>query len=120
MVLEDGSDLDWKRFAKGVRAGVRFLDNVLTINTFPTEECKKVGERSRRIGLGVTGLHYMLIKLGIRYGSEKCLEFLERLFATMRDEAYKMSIYLARDKAPFPAFDSKHYLNEEFAKTLPA
>ena len=120
MVLEDGSDLDWKRFAKSVRAGVRFLDNVLTINTFPTEECKKVGERSRRIGLGVTGLHYMLIKLGIRYGSEKCLEFLERLFATMRDEAYKMSIYLARDKAPFPAFDSKHYLNEEFAKTLPA
>jgi ribonucleoside-diphosphate reductase alpha chain len=120
MVLEDGSDIDWKRFAKTVRAGVRFLDNVLTINTFPTEECKKVGERSRRIGLGVTGLHYMLIKLGIRYGSEKCLEFLERLFATMRDEAYKMSVYLARDKAPFPAFDSSKYLKEEFAKTLPA
>ena len=120
MVLEDGSNIDWKRFAKTVRAGVRFLDNVLTINTFPTEECKKVGERSRRIGLGVTGLHYMLIKLGIRYGSEKCLEFLERLFATMRDEAYKMSVYLARDKAPFPAFESNQYLKEEFAKTLPA
>ena len=120
MVLEDGSDLDWKRFARTVRAGVRFLDNVLTINTFPTEECRKVGERSRRIGLGVTGLHYMLIKLGITYGSEKCLEFLERLFATMRDESYKMSIYLARDKAPFPAFDSSQYLKEEFAKTLPA
>ena len=120
MVLGDGSDVDWKRLAKTVRTGVRFLDNVLTINTFPTEECKKVGERSRRVGLGVTGLHYMLIKLGIRYGSEKCLEFLERLFATIRDEAYKMSIYLARDKKPFPEFDYKKYLNEEFARTLPA
>jgi ribonucleoside-diphosphate reductase alpha chain len=120
MVLSDGSDVDWKRLAKTVRTGVRFLDNVLTINTFPTEECKKVGERSRRVGLGVTGLHYMLIKLGIRYGSEKCLEFLERLFATIRDEAYKMSIYLARDKKPFPEFDYKKYLNEEFARTLPA
>ena len=120
MVLDDGTDIDWKRLAKTVRTGVRFLDNVLTVNTFPTEECKTVGERSRRIGLGVTGLHYMLIKLGIRYGSEKCLEFLERLFGTIRDESYKMSIYLARDKQPFPEFDYKKFLDEEFAKTLPA
>jgi len=120
MLLDDDSDVDWKRLARTVRAGIRFLDNVLTINTFPTEECKTVAERSRRIGLGVTGLHYMLIKLGIVYGSEKCLEFLERLFGTIRDEAYKMSIYLARDKSPFPEFDYKKYLDEEFAKTLPA
>ena len=120
MVLEDESDVDWKRLARTVRTGIRFLDNVLTVNTFPTEECKSIGERSRRIGLGVTGLHYMLIKLGIRYGSEKCLEFLDRLFTTIRDESYKMSIYLARDKQPFPEFDYKKYLREEFAKTLPA
>ena len=120
MVLDDGSDVDWKRLAKTVRTGIRFLDNVLTINTFPTDECKLVAERSRRIGLGVTGLHYMLIKLGLTYGGDKCLEFLERLFSTIRDESYKMSIYLARDKTPFAEFDSKKYLKEEFAKTLPA
>tara|TARA_R100001244_G_scaffold100921_3_gene75237 strand:+ start:164 stop:1072 length:909 start_codon:yes stop_codon:yes gene_type:complete len=120
MVLEDGTNVDWKRLAKTVRTGVRFLDNVLTVNKFPTETCKRVGERSRRIGLGVTGLHYMLIKLGIKYGSEKCLEFLDRLFATIRDESYKMSVYLARDKKPFPEFDYKKYLNEDFARTLPA
>ena len=120
MVLEDGSNVDWKRLARTVRTGIRFLDNVLTVNKFPTDTCKRVGERSRRIGLGVTGLHYMLIKLGIKYGSEKCLEFLDRLFATIRDESYKMSIYLARDKKPFPEFDYKKYLNEDFARTLPA
>lgn len=120
MVLEDGSDIDWKRLARTVRTGIRFLDDVLTCNTFPTEECRRVADKSRRIGLGVTGLHYMLIKLGIRYGSEKCLEFMERLFGTIRDEAYKMSIYLARDKNPFPEFDYKKYLDEEFARTLPA
>jgi ribonucleoside-diphosphate reductase alpha chain len=120
MVLDDGSDVDWKRLARTVRTGIRFLDNILTINTFPTEECKKVAEKSRRIGLGVTGLHYMLIKLGIKYGDEKCLEFLDRLFGTIRDEAYKMSIYLARDKSPFSEFDYKKYLKEEYAKTLPA
>ena len=120
MVLDDGSDIDWKRLARTVRTGIRFLDNVLTVNKFPTDTCKRVGERSRRIGLGVTGLHYMLIQLGVKYGSEKCLEFLDRLFSTIRDEAYKMSVYLARDKSPFPEFDYKKYLNEDYAKTLPA
>jgi ribonucleoside-diphosphate reductase alpha chain len=120
MVLDDGSDVDWKRLARTVRRGVRFLDNVLTINSFPTKSTKDAGERSRRIGLGVTGLHYMLIKLGLRYGSDKSLEFVERLFETIKNEAYITSSYLARDKSPFPAFNRKDYLEQEFAKTLPA
>jgi ribonucleoside-diphosphate reductase alpha chain len=118
-MVENGQ-VDWKRLAATVRAGVRFLDNVLTVNPFPIPECREVGHRSRRVGLGIMGLHYMLIKLGIRYGSEKCLEFLERLCATIRDEAYKTSIYLARDKGSFPMFKWRPYLQQEFAKTLPA
>ena len=118
MVTEDG-EVDWPKLAKTVRTGVRFLDNVLTINHFPIPKCQEVGHNSRRIGLGVLGLHYMLIKLSLRYGSEKCLEFLERLFSTIRDEAYKTSIYLARDKQPFPAFDRDKFMKEGFSKTLP-
>jgi len=119
MVDQESGDVDWKRLARTVRTGIRFLDNVLTVNHFPTPECKEVGQRSRRIGLGVMGLHYMLIQLDLVYGSEKCLEFLERLFSTIRDEAYKASIYLARDKSSFPAFDAEKYLAEDFAKSLP-
>lgn len=118
MIIDN--DVDWRRLAQTVRMGVRFLDNVLTVNHYPIPECKDVGQRSRRIGLGVMGLHHMLIKLGLRYGSEKCLEFLERLFATIRDEAYKASMYNARDKGSFPMFNAKKFLQEEFAKTLPA
>ena len=55
MVLEDGSDLDWKRLANAVRTGVRFLDNILTVNHYPIEECKLAGQNSRRIGLGIWG-----------------------------------------------------------------
>jgi len=118
-MVVDGQ-VDWKRLAKTVRRGVRFLDNVLTINAYPTPDTKDAGERSRRIGLGVTGLHYMLIKLGLRYGSEKSLEFVERLFDTIRNESYITSAYIARDKTPFTAFDRTQYLEQPFAKTLPA
>jgi len=118
-MVEDG-EFDWKRFAASVRTGVRFLDNVLTVNSFPIEECREVAHKSRRIGLGIMGYHYMLIKLGIKYGSDKCLEFTDRLMSTFRDEAYKTSLYLSRDKGPFEEFNASKYLKEEFARTLPA
>ena len=80
MVKEDGSDLDWNRLARTIRTGIRFLDNTLTANHYPIEECKIAGDRSRRIGLGTMGLHHMLIKLGIKYGTDKCIEFIDRLY----------------------------------------
>lgn len=119
-MVEETGEFNWKRFATVIRAGVRFLDNVLTVNHFPIPECKDVGHKSRRIGLGVMGYHYMLIKLGLKYGSEKCLEFTERLAQTLRDEAYKSSAYLAREKGCFPAYNAKKFLSEGFAKTLSA
>jgi ribonucleoside-diphosphate reductase alpha chain len=120
MVTEDNMGIDWKLLARTIRSGVRFLDNILTVNHYPLEECKIAGNRSRRIGLGTMGLAHMLIKLGLKYGTDKCIEFLDRLYATIRDEAYLASMYLAREKGSFPEFDSKKFLSEEFAKTLPA
>jgi ribonucleoside-diphosphate reductase alpha chain len=119
MYDEKCHDVNWKRFAKAVRIGIRFLDNVLTANHYPIPECKTIGERSRRIGLGVTGLHYLLLKLDYKYGDEKCLEFLDRLFATFRNESYAASVEIAKEKGAFPAFDADKYLQEEFARQLP-
>lgn len=120
LLLNEGVyEPDWKKIAKTVRAGIRFLDNVLTVNHYPIPECRAVAHRSRRIGLGITGLHYFLIKLGYRYGDESCCEFIERLAQTIRDEAYKASISTAKEKGSFPEFKHKEYLKEEFARTLP-
>ncbi len=119
MYDEVTNDVDWKKFAETVHIGIRFLDDVLSVNHYPIPECKEVGEKSRRIGLGVTGLHYLLIKLGYKYGDERCLKFLERLFATFRNEAYMASIEIAKEKGSFPAFDADKFLEEGFASKLP-
>ena len=119
MVDSDGN-VDWRRIARSVRTGVRFLDNILTTNHFPIPECVEAAMRSRRVGLGVTGLHYFLIKAGYRYGSESCLEFTERLFSTIRNEAYKASMYLAREKGSFAAYDWEQLKKEKYFKTLPS
>ena len=119
-MVDDDGVIDWKRLARTIRTGVRFLDNILTVNHFPIPECREAGERSRRIGLGVTGLHYFLIKAGYRYGSENCLEFIERLFGTIRNEAYKASAAIASEKGSFPAYDWDKLTNEKYFQTLPS
>jgi len=119
-MVDNKGEVDWKRIAKTIRVGVRFLDDILTVNHFPIIECKEAGDRSRRIGLGVTGLHYFLIKAGYRYGSENCLEFLERLFGTIRNEAYKASSNIGEEKGSFAAYDWDKLKNEKFFQTLPS
>jgi ribonucleoside-diphosphate reductase alpha chain len=114
-----GGEFDYSLLADTIRTAVRMLDNVLDVNSYPTPETREVALQSRRVGLGVMGLHHMLIELGIEYGSKECLEFLERLFATIRNEAYLASVDLAREKGPFPKFDYEQYKKNYYIRRLP-
>ena len=113
------NDVNWKLLAQTVRAGVRFLDNVLTVNRYPLSTMREVSHNSRRIGLGIMGLAYLLIKMGLRYGSDASLEFIDRLMKTIRDEAFKASIELAKEKGSFSKFKAGPYLSNKFIGRLP-
>ncbi len=108
---------DWDAFDESVRLGVRFLDNVLSVNHYPLPEIKENCEQVRRLGLGVMGLHTMLLELGMRYDSPEALKFVDRLFNTMKNTAYDASINLAIEKGAFPAYDPR-FLESGFTKTL--
>lgn len=109
--------LDWDKLDESVRLGVRFLDNVLDVNHYPLPEIKAMCQSERRIGLGVMGLHSMLLKLGMRYNSPDAYEFVEKLFAFIKATAYHASIDLAIEKGPFPLYDER-MLQSGFCKTL--
>lgn len=117
--MAKSGEFDYSLLKETIHVAVRMLDNVLDVNTYPTPETRQVALQSRRIGLGVMGLHHMLIEMGIQYGSKECLEFLERLFATIRNEAYLASVELAKEKGPFPKFDYDQYKKNEFIRRLP-
>lgn len=109
--------LDWDALDFSVRMGVRFLDNVLTVNQYPLPAIKENCEQVRRIGLGVMGLHSMLLELGYKYSSDEGKEFIDKLFAFIKQVSYDASIHLAVEKGPFPAFDER-FLESGFVKTL--
>ena len=109
-----------KKLESTIKVGVRFLDNIIDINHYPLQELATESLNSRRIGLGVMGLADYLIKKGIRYGSEKCLVEIEKLFKFIRDKAYESSIELAGIKSGFPMFDKVKYGKASFIRKLPA
>lgn len=112
------AEFDWDALREAVRLGVRFLDDVLTVNSYPLPEVQAKTSQLRRIGLGVMGLHHMLIELGFRYSSPEGLEFVDKLFKFLKNESYEASVDIAIEKGPFPAFKPDEYLRSGFAKTL--
>lgn len=113
----NNGEFDWDAFDETIRLGVRFLDNVLTVNHYPLPEIKENCENVRRLGLGVMGLHTMLLELGMKYDSEEAFAFVDKLFDVLKNTAYDASCNLGIEKGVFPAF-SREFLNSGFAKTL--
>jgi ribonucleoside-diphosphate reductase alpha chain len=114
--VKDGK-FDWDQFDQTVRLAVRFLDNILTVNDFPLPQIKEKCQYNRRIGAGVTGLHTMLLELGLEYDSEEGYAFVDKLFDFYKNTAYDESATLAAEKGPFPGY-SPEFLKSGFVKTL--
>ncbi len=98
-------ELDYEQLKQTVRLAVRFLDNVIDCNRFPIPEIAEMTQKTRKIGLGIMGLHDMLIQMELPYGSEEGRTVASQAMRFIRDEAEKMSVALAELKGPFPAYD---------------
>ena len=109
----------WDELATAVRYAVRFLDDVVDATPYFFAENEDRQRRERRIGLGTMGLAELLIRLGLRYGSEESLSFLDRLYRTIAVEAYHATAELAAEKGSFPAFEADGYLDSGFMRGMP-
>lgn len=112
-------DINWHELANTIRIGVRFLDNVLTVNSYPLSEMKEKSHKLRRIGLGTTALADTLALLGYKYGSEEGNAFVDKLFKFIAKTSYEASVMLAIEKGAFPACDPKKHLESGYMKRMP-
>jgi ribonucleoside-diphosphate reductase alpha chain len=119
--FSDNASMDWENLERAVRYSVRFLDNVLDYNNdkHPLKEQSKASAESRRIGVGITGLGDMLVKLKVTYDSDRGLAVVDDLFNKIKCFSYDESIEIAREKGSFPLFDAQKHLTMNFIKGLP-
>jgi len=108
--LADRKDpFDWDRFAKVIGTAVRFLDDVIDVNTYPLLQIEAMSKGNRRIGLGLMGWADLLIKMKIRYDAPAALAFAERLASFLRTAATDESRKLARHRGSFPNISRSVY-----------
>lgn len=113
-----GGEVDWDLLKDATKTGIRFLDDVLTVNNYPLPEIQAKCAQLRRVGLGVTGLHHMLLELGLKYNSPEGLEFVDKLMNKIKNWSYEVSIDLAAEKGAFPGYDSDKFWRSGFTKHL--
>src|SRR5690625_4506193 len=92
----------FKKLQETVKIGVRMQDNVIDATPYFLPENKKQALGERRVGLGVMGLHDLLIYCETRYGSEEGNKLIDQIFETIATSAYRASIELAKEKGSFP------------------
>lgn len=108
------------RFRELIPVSVRMLDNVLDLTVWPLHEQEGEAQMKRRVGLGFTGLGDALIMLGLRYDADEARLMAAAIAKCLRDEAYRASVELAKERGAFPLFDAEQYLAEpRFASRLP-
>lgn len=97
-------DVNWKKLEELIRLGVRFLDNVIDVCTYPLPEIDKMTKTTRKIGLGVMGWADMLVLLKIPYASNEALKLADKLARFVQNIARQESQALGKARGSFPGF----------------
>ena len=108
-------EIDWDMLKSLVHLGIRFLDNTIDVNKYPVTEIEKMHKGNRKVGLGVMGWADMLIRLGIRYDSQRAYKLARDVMSVIRDNARDASAELARQRGVFPNFEGSVYDTPEFS-----
>ncbi|MCL6548084.1 MAG: adenosylcobalamin-dependent ribonucleoside-diphosphate reductase, partial [Alicyclobacillus sp.] len=108
----------WEDLERTTRTGLRFQDAVIDATYYPFEQNRINQMRERRVGLGIMGLHDLLLYCGIRYGSEESVRFIDVLLGMMAEWCYLESVELAKENGPFPAFDAEKFLASGYMQQM--
>lgn len=100
-----GNVLDERLLEETARMGTRFLDLVIDKNTFPIPQIAQATKRTRKIGLGLMGVHDALLIAGLAYDSSEGRAWCERAMQLVTRTAVDESRQLAAKRGPFPSWE---------------
>lgn len=93
--------IDWDRLEKVTRIAVLFKNRILDKTIMPIPECQDALELTRKIGIGIMGLHDLLLQLGLCYDTEEgrnCASSVGEFIAKKCDE---MSVELGEKEGVY-------------------
>ena len=102
----DKAFFDFEDFNKAIGISIRGLDRILdeNKNNHPLKEQREMAEKYRNVGLGIMGMYDAITKLGMIYGDNKSIDFMDSLMGYMFRSAVIASSKLAEISGTFPGY----------------
>jgi ribonucleoside-diphosphate reductase alpha chain len=101
-VTADG--VDWEKLRETVRTAVVYLDRVIDINYYPSQQAAASNPRWRPVGLGLMGLQDAFFTLRLPFDSEAARSLSTRVQEEIFLTALEVSADLAASFGPHPAY----------------
>jgi ribonucleoside-diphosphate reductase alpha chain len=102
---QDGTPaVDWRKLRETVRTAVPFLDRVIDLTFYPSQEAAASNPRWRPVGLGVMGLQDVFFALRLPFDSAAARELSTRISEEIYLTALEASADLAAESGPHPEF----------------
>jgi len=102
-------EVSWQKLEETVRIAVRFLDNLVDINTLTLPEARKSDSENRAVGLGVMGVADVFERLGLAYDSIHAHNFADRVFEFISYMAIDESANLAQSRGTYKNFPGSRW-----------
>ena len=103
-LTEARDGVDWERLRETVRAAVPFLDRVIDINYYPSEQTAASNPRWRPVGLGIMGLQDVFFALRLPFDDARAQELSTRISEEIYLTALESSATLAERFGAHPAY----------------
>ncbi|MXW42777.1 MAG: ribonucleoside-diphosphate reductase subunit alpha [Acidimicrobiia bacterium] len=100
----DSKKMDFEHLGEVVRNVVPFLDRVIDINFYPTDEAASSNAKWRPVGLGLMGLQDVFFHLAIPFDSDEARQLSTRISEEIYFNALWASTELAKKHGPHEAF----------------
>lgn len=94
-------EVDWDRLEEVIKISVLFKNRVLDKTLMPIPECQEALERTRKIGIGLMGLHDLLIQMGLGYDSEGGRKFSGSIMKFIAEKSNEMSVELGEKEGVY-------------------
>lgn len=95
---------DFEKLEHVAKKAVIYLDRVIDINYYPTDQSRHSNRRWRPVGLGVMGLQDAFFQLQLAYDSPEALELSTRIQETIYYSATWASNQIAKEQGPHLTF----------------
>lgn len=114
--VDETGEFNFKEFSSAAYQATVALNEVLDegLPLHPLQEQQDSVRDWRQIGLGIFGLADMLIKMGIKYGSDESIELCSIIAEKMLNASLAASVDLAYKNGTFPKYTFDKLSNSEF------